>query len=213
VTSTGLEHDDINTQRQFDCPLCGWRSNRYIYLMKSTGLFDGIYSWSFMKTFSGESDGVSLYALEKSVPYDLDWDKIGEMLPVESRGLRCKQRILRQTFDGKGAMILLADGSREILIECLRDEESKSLRLKLVKTLVGPCIDWEGRKVRFLTTSGKPEAALIKRIEPESIELAFKFAEASELLGYLDVYQEDMPPLDKIDQRSRERIIRENSSS
>lgn len=117
------------------------------------------------------------------------------------------------TRDGGADILLLNDETNGVqaIIECKKYARNRTLGVIAVRTLIGAAVDWDVRRAYLVTTSDFSSVARFKAIDYKKRGYEIDLIAASDILRLLQVYNEQLPPLDKLDDEIRRSIIEFNS--
>lgn len=206
----GPEDDDVNTHRKCECPLCGWKSSRYIWLSKRTGMFDGIYKNSVLKEFqdldssSLSVDEIGSY-LRRSFSdiYSISWRRFEELVEGVFKHQGFETILTQQTRDEGADILIISNGRTQAIIECKKYSESRTLGVEIVRSLVGACVDWNVKRAYLVTTTDATAPARLKVADYKRRGYDIDLVTATELSELLGVYSKTLPGLEHIDQEKR----------
>jgi hypothetical protein len=211
-----LEPDhETKIHRRDECPLCGWYFSKYVWLAKTTGLFEGIYTSPILRVFDAPvpdgplarvterlgQAGVGRPRLDRPAVHDLI-EEIGRHERVDLRAA------YRGPPDAADALILCAGGHPELIEFDARP--SQPLTVRRVRALVGMRLDWTERTARLVTTT---DVAALGRGPIEDLMrdgYDINLADAEDFLRVLDLYDPEAPSLGVLTEADREEIVRRN---
>lgn len=210
------------------CPLCGWgqRAERFSdsFFQASGTLFlggDDLVITSVLKGFDIDSPSLALAELGTHLKnnfsdvYGLDPWRFEEVMNDVFRAHGYRTILTQRRKDGGADIVLLGkdDGSVAGIVECKRYAKNRKIGVELVKQLMGTVIEWKLRRAYFVTTSDFTLGA--REVAENYLQQGYEFdlIAASSILKMLDIYNEKLPPLDKLSDALRTEIIAANRMS
>jgi hypothetical protein len=201
--STSLFFDTSENKKW--CPVCGWAYQRWQDF--AFGVPEHHASERFLRSFEISSDKVALSELGTHLrrnfsdiyslsPYRFE-DLIGDIF----KQIGYSVEMTKKSRDG-GVDIYILSGSGEKIgiIECKRYKPTRKVDITLVSKLLGTQLALDTKKAYLVTTSSYTEPA-VKRSEANGIArhgFELNLLDASDILRLLKLYNEQLPPLDKI---------------
>lgn len=115
-----------------------------------------------------------------------------------------------RSLDGSKVLVLSMWKGSAVVLEWRKDPLSNGLKLHVPGMLAGIVVDWEERKatVVWATSQDATVPLQLPDIGDEGFQLSL--AAASILLSLLGLYEESLPPLDRLGEKERKRIVRSN---
>lgn len=207
---TGVTSD---TWHQYvHCMLCGWS-----WSIRDHKHFGGEHRVKRLKKFGINSLKVGLHELGTHLKIHadqlqlLDWKRFEDLTNAVFREHGFETIQTARAKDG-GADILLigAGGQVSGIVECKRRKRDNAIGISTVRSLMGAAILWETREA-FLVTSGTFTSYSRRSVlDYREKGYALNLVDATEFLRYLDVYNEQMPALNKLSKAKRKDIIDAN---
>ena len=211
------------------CHFCGWRQSAEIYVDNymndpqfpfNGGHYlggDDSVTTSVLREFDIDSPSIAISELGTHLKknfsdvYGLDPWRFEEVMNDVFRAHGYKT-ILTQRRKDDGADIILIGGNNDRMgiVECKRYSKSRKIGVELIRQLMGTIIQWEVRRAYFVTTSDFTAGAreVARKYTKQGYE--FDLKAASDILKMLNVYNETLPPLDKLNKGIRDEILKAN---
>jgi len=219
ILMRGPEDGEYNVHRRCECPLCGWYSSRYIFLMKTTGLFEGIYRLATLRSFDLDSSKLSVEDVVLHLKshfsdiYSIDWCKFEEIVEGIFRQQGFRTILTQRSLDDRVNLLLLSDDSTEVMIECKKDAKHRTLGIEIISTIEGINIDWDGNRAYIVTNTNVSETVRLNAEDLGKYGYGIDMAAATELAQALGVYNDQYPSLHNLDSEQRTAIIKQNLST
>ena len=215
---------DQNVTNESKCPLCGWKykidwdGNSY----GKHGLARGhsTVDFSVLRSFGLDDPDLPIDELcahlkrRYSDVFSIPWRTFEILVADVFRTHGYSVLLTRPSKDDGADLIVYArDSSPHLgIVECKKWKEDRSITVTEVRSLVGAALDWGVRRAWLVTSAGvtRDSRKYAARLSRRGYEVSL--VEGSHLLSMLDVYDDSkLPPLDILDLRSREEIVRANT--
>jgi hypothetical protein len=189
------------------CPICGW------YLKHED--FGYFFTAAELRHFDVRSPELAISELGaylKNHPIDLygiSWRQLEKLVEDIFRELGYSTVLTRMTRDG-GADILVYYHERDDLVaivECKKYAEERKVGVSAVKQLIGTSVDWGVRRAYLVTTSEFTKVAREKALHFRGKGFDLELVPATELLKMLKVYNDAIPPLNKLNAHIAREVI------
>lgn len=229
VYHAGFEREAVYERPCSHCCLCGWRQSAETYFHDLLGKHgipfhgghylggDDSVTTSMLREFEIDSPGIAVSELATHLKknfsdvYALDPWRFEEVVNDVFRAHGYKT-ILTQRRKDDGADIIIIGGDNDYIgiVECKRYSKNRKIGVELIKQLMGTIIQWDLRRACFITTSDFTSGA--RAVATEYIKRGYEFdlKAASDVLKMLNVYNETLPPLDKLNKAIRDEILKAN---
>ena len=206
-----MQERDIYAQ-SIKCMLCGW----YWYCSSDDKCFEGIRH-SSLAGFDINSPDLGLDELGTYLkhrfadPTALSWERFEDLANdvFKARGYRTVQTA--RTKDGGADVLLLGAGDKvSAIVECKKYSKENTIGVALVRTLVGSAVYWDVKEAYLVTTTMFSSVARNYVTDFRTRGYAVNLIDCTEFLKYLEVYNRDLPDLNKLTPAKREEIIAAN---
>jgi restriction endonuclease len=140
--------------------------------------------------------------------YNLRPRRFEELVEHVFRAQGFRTVLTQQSRDGGADIVFLSrDSDQKIaIVEVKRYAPKKKVGVDLIQRLMGAAIDWRVKRVGFVTTSDFTKDAR-DAARRNSDVYDFDLVAANDLLRLLGVYNENLPPLEKLSPKIRKEII------
>ncbi len=172
------------------------------------------YSSRILRSFSVNDADVAIAELGTHLKrrfddvYSLDPRRFEELVCNVFRSDGYDAVLTQQSRDRGVDIIVFDKDGTKILVQCKRNAKTNKVGFEVVQRLVGACVTWDARKATIITTSSFTAPA---RAEAELAEkhgkIELDLVSASRLLAMLNVYNKDLPPLERLSDKARARIV------
>ena len=204
-TSLTLDGKKGGLHHEKQCPLCGWAYRRWQDYINEIPNYHA--SERILKSFEISSDRIALAELGTHLKknfsdiYSISPYKFENLVADIFKNLGYSVEMTKKSHDGGVDIYILAGGEKKIgIIECKRYKPERKVDITLVSKLLGTQLALDMKKAYLVTTSYYTAPA-IKRSKSEAIVrhgFELSLLDASDILNYLKLYNEQLPPLNEI---------------
>ncbi|MBE9397878.1 hypothetical protein IOQ59_11475 [Pontibacterium sp. N1Y112] len=200
------------------CPLCGWKGVRAVKEFSDKHVRPiETFKQTYLRDLDFKPDNPAL--VETRAYFDnntsnmltMPWGEVENSVKHIYLDTGYDIQLTAKTKDDSSNLVLLNNGERTEIITCRKQENEKIICIENPKRLIGICIDWNVKKVAFVTTSETDTT--ISRNQENYFNTAHiaDFSVASELLSELSSYNKNLPCLDAINKKQTNEIIENNT--
>ncbi len=215
VRPGGFSADPLGYEKSYGCPLCGWQFFGYTH--HSEFYYDNFVVSALALE---HVDAVSL-ALEdlgahlRRKPDDafyLSWRRFEELIADVFRHHGYYAVLTQPTRDEGADVVLLHSPSEKAtaIVECKRYAPQRKVGVQLIRHLVGAAVDWGVRRAFLVTTGSYTSAAESKAATYLDRGYQVDLIAMADLVQMLGVYNNVLPPLDRLSEADRADLIQEN---
>lgn len=203
------------------CPLCGWRydvswtGDGYGQQGRVATMYSSVGA-SLLRKFEIGSSEVLLAELgahlkrQFSDVFAVPWRRF-EMLVADVFARNgAAVELTQATRDGGADVLVYSHGGVTGIIECKKHAEDRVVGVKEVRALVGAAVDWDVRDLWLVTTTEFSKEAIAYAARNRERGYEIELVKGTDLLSLLGVYNEELPPLDQIDEFRRELIVEDS---
>lgn len=145
--------------------------------------------------------------------YALSWRRFEELIEDVFKCFGLRTVLTQPSKDGGADILILQNDSQKIqaIVECKKYSENRTVGIQTVRSLVGAAVAWDVREMCLITTGSFSREAESITARYEDLGFRVDLLAAADLLKILNVYNAELPPLDKLTPKIREDIQRANS--
>ena len=202
--------------KRYNCPLCGWSYE--VQDVDDYADITHLYS-SILKEFELNDDQLPLKELGTHLK-----NRISDIYSLNPRRFEALVEDIfkhngfntlwtQATRDGGVDILLLEDNSSDCIaiVECKRYKKERKVGVSTVRALVGAAISWRANKAYLVTSSDYTAPARDIVTTYQDVGYEIDLVALSDLVGYLGVYNEKIPPLHLLTSDIRQEIISQNT--
>jgi hypothetical protein len=144
--------------------------------------------------------------------YSLDWRRFEELTADVFREHGYSVVLTPPIKDGGADLIVLNHDRTDVqaIVECKKFSQHRRVGVALVRELVGACVKWEAQEAIIVTTGDITAGADSEASGYATKGYRIGLIPAHDFLAMLGVYNEKLPPLHMLSERTREEIARRN---
>lgn len=191
----------------FECKLCGWEWTDnpvpYSYGFDNVDLYSNV-KYKELRSFDINDNNLAIEELGSFLKknyneiYKISPRKFEEIVNSIYKNLGFRTILTKSTRD-RGADIILRENNNKIIIECKKYSEFSKVGIAHVQRLMGAMISFKAKSAKLITTSYFSTPAKETQHIYTNLGLDLELLDAYDLLKLLDLYNNTLPPLDKID--------------
>ena len=217
------DKSSYNKEWKHKCYLCGWFINscesKYVdFCGGDENAYEDSYSMSLLKelpinSFELEIAEVATYLkTNHSDIYSLSWWSFEKLI----HDIFCHHgynAVLTQKTHDDGADILIYNkvGTNLIsIVECKKNSAARKVGVHVLRALVGASIEWNVKKVYLATSSDFTSGSRKMAIDYKKNGYEIDLLAASEIFNMLEVYNENLPPLQEMTKEIRNDLLKKN---
>jgi HJR/Mrr/RecB family endonuclease len=202
------------------CPLCGWRLEFIPGFYVPEAPIPESQTMSILKELDINSPKVALAEVgthlrrRYSDIYGLDWRRFEELICDVFKSNGFIATLTQQSKDGGADVLIFSDNRQQkpcAIVECKKYSANRTVGILTLRALIGAAVDWDVQRAYLVTNSAFSSAVQDKVPDFRKRGFEVDLVAASELLQMFEVYNENLPPLQLLNEELRREIVIANS--